>query len=201
MCLYLSKRSGYRVGGQTLRGQFVSGETVSRSFVYINHGKFRIVRPFTRPSRGPPIYDHLASERAIPSTFLRADALWGMAHPPPLVCPYLTAATMLTRLELVTNTSMPLTIGQRFGGRFRNRRTTGRRKRDRSFSLPSRERRMEILRNLFETEFGSLLRATNDRLIRRESAPFIFPNKYMRVIIRKLLNSHFFIANANSILI
>ena len=60
---------------------------------------------------------------------------------------------------------------------------------------------MEILRNLFETESGSLLRATNDRLIRRESAPFIFPNKYMRVIIRKLLNSHFFIANANSILI
>lgn len=52
----LLQKSAYRIGGQTLRGQFVSGETVSRSFVYINHGKFRIVRPFTRPSEstGPP---------------------------------------------------------------------------------------------------------------------------------------------------
>lgn len=55
--------SGYRGtrGGRTLRGQFVSGKTVSRSFVYINHGKFRIVGPFTRPSQAPPPLLHLRS--------------------------------------------------------------------------------------------------------------------------------------------
>lgn len=161
--------SGYRGtrGGRTLRGQFVSGKTVSRSFVYINHGKFRIVGPFTRPSQAPPpssIYDHLASECAAPSTFLREPIGFVRERPPAaVVCPYLTATTMLTRLELVTNTRRccPLTTGQRRKVQKSGASDNGRKKRIEGFSLLLKEEWRFY--DLFETELGSLLRPFTTR--------------------------------------
>lgn len=149
-----SKRSVTVGGGQTLRGQFVSGKTVSRSFVYINHGKFRIVGPFTRPSQAPlPPFTIIlrASARLLRLFFeWRREPIGFVRERPPaaVVCPYLTATTMLTRLELVTNPTM-LSIDHWSTEEGSGIRCLGQREEetDRRF-FPSVERRMEILRPL-----------------------------------------------------
>lgn len=164
-----SKRSVTVGGGQTLRGQFVSGKTVSRSFVYINHGKFRIVGPFTRPSQAPlPPFTIIlrASARLLRLFFeWRREPIGFVRERPPaaVVCPYLTATTMLTRLELVTNTRpcCPLTTGQRRKVQESGASDNGRKKRIEGFSLLLKEEWRFY--DLFETELGSLLRPFTTR--------------------------------------
>lgn len=123
-----------------------------------------VYTPFTGPPPPSSIYDHLASECAAPSTFLREPIGFVRERPPAaVVCPYLTATTMLTRLELVTNTRRccPLTTGQRRKVQKSGASDNGRKKRIEGFSLLLKEEWRFY--DLFETELGSLLRPFTTR--------------------------------------